>query len=299
MLFLTHDTLNHPQAYSHPQILWQALPAFQLAALLSLVWIATTNTPPDATSGIAVASWFLSLASSLLLLLVSRLEHSKSRPPSALLQTFLLVTIVLDAARFRTAWFSAGGPVHDEARQLLPVQLIIKTLLLIAESGSKAAVIAIPARRISREEASGIFGTAFALWILPLLSSGWRKDLTVDDLEPVDEALSSERVLDKLTSAWQRGSFSFSPPHFDTVQVADRSLTKTHQRIRTAVTLSRWPSSRHSGLRSSSSTSRASPSSPSASCSRCWYIRRSSTSRTTTKTEPTPPSAPGSSPPSP
>ncbi|GJD02568.1 ABC transporter [Colletotrichum higginsianum] len=168
-------------------ILWQALPAFQLAALLSLVWIATTNTPPDATSGIAVASWSFSLASSFLLLL-----------------TFLLVTIVLDAARFRTAWFSAGGPVHDEARQLLPVQLIIKTLLLIAESGSKAAVIAIPARRISREEASGIFGTAFALWILPLLSSGWRKDLTVDDLEPVDEALSSERVLNKLSSAWQR-----------------------------------------------------------------------------------------------
>ncbi|TQN66274.1 ABC transporter atnG, partial [Colletotrichum shisoi] len=185
-------------------ILWQALAAFQLAALLILVWIATTNTPPDATSGIAVASWSLSLASSLLLVLVSRLEHSRSRPPSALLQTFLLATIVLDAARFRTAWFSAGEPVHDEARQLLPVQLIIKILLLIAESGSKAAVIAIPARRISREEASGIVGTAFALWILPLLSSGWRKDLTVDDLEPMDEALSSERVLDKLSSAWQR-----------------------------------------------------------------------------------------------
>ncbi|KZL85583.1 abc transporter [Colletotrichum incanum] len=180
--------------------LWHALLAFQVAGLISLIWIAVTGSPRHELD-ISIASWALSVTSSLLLSFVSKLEHNRSLAPSALLQTFLLVTIALDAGRIRSAWFARG--IYGES-QLLPIQLFIKVFLLFAESRSKAAVLSIPARQVSREEVSGIFGKSLALWINPLLSLGWKNNLTVDDLEPVDESLSGEKVLDRLSSAWQK-----------------------------------------------------------------------------------------------
>ncbi|GKT64923.1 ABC multidrug transporter [Colletotrichum tofieldiae] len=181
-------------------ILWHALPAFQVAGLISLIRVAVTGGYHHEL-GISIASWALSVTSSLLFLLTSKLEHSRSLAPSALLQTFLLATIALDAARIRSAWFAGG--IYGES-QLLLIQLFIKVFLLLAESRSKPAVISIPARQVSREEVSGIFSKSLALWINPLLSLGWKKNLTVDDLEPVDEPLSGEKVLDRLSSAWQK-----------------------------------------------------------------------------------------------
>ncbi|GKT41588.1 ABC transporter atnG [Colletotrichum spaethianum] len=171
-------------------VLWHALPAFQVAGLESLIWTAVAGVPHH-DLGISIASWAVSVISSLLLLLVSKLEHSRSLAPSALLQTFLLLTVVLDATRIRSVWF-AGGLYHES--QLVFIQLFIKIFLLFTESRSKAAVISIPARQVSREEIAGIFGKGLALWVNPLLSLGWRKDLTVDDLEPVDEPLSVLRA---------------------------------------------------------------------------------------------------------
>ncbi|GJC84263.1 ABC transporter atnG [Colletotrichum liriopes] len=181
-------------------ILWHALPAFQVAGLISLIQVAVTGGFHHEL-GISIASWALSFTSSILFLLTSKLEHSRSLAPSALLQTFLLATIALDAARIRSAWFAGG--IYGES-QLLLIQLFIKAFLLFAESRSKPAVISIPARQVSREEVSGIFSKSLALWINPLLSRGWKKNLTVDDLEPVDEPLSGEKVLDRLSSAWQK-----------------------------------------------------------------------------------------------
>ncbi|KAK2023189.1 P-loop containing nucleoside triphosphate hydrolase protein [Colletotrichum zoysiae] len=151
----------------------------------------------------SIASWALSLGASLLLLFVSALEHGRSLAPSALLQTFLLVGVVLDAARVGGGAWYAGGGIWDEWR-LVPIRLFVEVALLFAESRAKPAVIAIPARRASREEVAGIFGKGLALWVNPLLSLGWRKDLTVDDLEPLDEPLSGEEVSRRLSSAWQK-----------------------------------------------------------------------------------------------
>ncbi|KAK1985875.1 ABC transporter [Colletotrichum cereale] len=186
-------------------ILWHAIVTYQAAGLISLIHAAVTGDGLRHALSIGIASWALSFAAGLVLLLVSALEHGRSLAPSALLQTFLLVTAGLDAARIRSAWFASRGGVFDEPPWLLlPLQLLVKIALLFAESRAKAAVLAIPARRASREEVAGIFGKGLALWVNPLLSLGWRKDLSLDDLEPLDEPLSGDKVLTRLATAWQK-----------------------------------------------------------------------------------------------
>lgn len=162
--------------------------------------------------GVNLASWILSVTTSVLSTLLSEREHRKSLAPSALLQLFLLITIFLDAARVRTAWH-LSPQINSEGYTalLLTVQVILKVLLLAAESVSKPVIIAIPARRVSREEKAGIFGKSFATWVNPLLRLGWKKNLVAEDLDPLDESLDGEAVLERLSSAWKNGTSLFSP----------------------------------------------------------------------------------------
>ncbi|KAK1704894.1 P-loop containing nucleoside triphosphate hydrolase protein [Colletotrichum acutatum] len=113
------------------------------------------------------------------------------------------MTIFLDAARVSSAWhLSPQNNSEGYIALLLTIQVILKVLLLAAESVSKPTVIAIPARRVSREETAGIFGKSFATWVNPLLRLGWKKNLVAEDLDPLDEALDGEAVLERLSSAW-------------------------------------------------------------------------------------------------
>ncbi|KAK1598438.1 ABC transporter [Colletotrichum navitas] len=187
---------------THKMILWHALVAYQFAGLISSIGIAVVGGDRYPDMSVNIATWALSFGASLVLLSVSALEHGRSLAPSALLQTFLLVAVVLDAARVGGAWID-GVAIFDEGR-LFAIRLLVEVALLFAESSAKAAVVAIPARRASREEVAGIFGKGLALWVNPLLALGWRKDLTVDDFEPLDEPLSGDKVLGRLSSAWQK-----------------------------------------------------------------------------------------------
>ncbi|KAK1475983.1 ABC transporter [Colletotrichum tamarilloi] len=103
----------------------------------------------------------------------------------------------------RTAWHLSPQNNEGYIALLLTVQVILKVLLLAAESVSKPVILAIPARRVSREETSGIFGKSFATWVNPLLRLGWKRNLLAEDLDPLDGDLDGEAVLERLSSAWK------------------------------------------------------------------------------------------------
>ncbi|KAI3537978.1 ABC transporter [Colletotrichum filicis] len=107
------------------------------------------------------------------------------------------------SARVRTAWHLSPQNNEGYIALLLTVQVILKVLLLAAESVSKPVILAIPARRVSREETSGIFGKSFATWVNPLLRLGWKRNLLAEDLDPLDGDLDGEAVLERLSSAWK------------------------------------------------------------------------------------------------
>ncbi|KAI8300079.1 ABC transporter [Colletotrichum sp. SAR11_240] len=180
-------------------ILWHVLAAVQI---LTLGVAAFRGGEVAGDTSVIIASGSLAIASSILFIFVSRLEHRRARAPSAVLQTSLLATIILDAARLPREWayaYNGGLAIAN----LLTVQLVIKVFLLAAESASKPAFITIPATKATREELSGIFGRSLSLWLNPLFKLGWKKDLVTEDLEPVDEALSGEKLLKRLSTAWK------------------------------------------------------------------------------------------------
>ncbi|KAI8275539.1 ABC transporter [Colletotrichum sp. SAR11_57] len=180
-------------------ILWHALAVIQI---LTLSVAAFRGGEVAGDTSVIIASGSLAITSSILFIFVSMLEHRRARAPSAVLQTSLLATIILDAARLPREWAYAynGGLATVN---LLTVQLVIKAVLLAAESASKPAFITIPATQATREELSGIFGRSLSLWLNPLFKLGWKKDLVTEDLEPVDEALSGEKLLERLSTAWK------------------------------------------------------------------------------------------------
>uniref|UniRef100_L2G2V8 ABC multidrug transporter n=1 Tax=Colletotrichum fructicola (strain Nara gc5) TaxID=1213859 RepID=L2G2V8_COLFN len=180
-------------------ILWHALAVIQI---LTLSVAAFRGGEVAGDTRVIIASGSLAITSSILFIFVSMLEHRRARAPSAVLQTSLLATIILDAARLPREWAYAynGGLATVN---LLTVQLVIKAVLLAAESASKPAFITIPATQATREELSGIFGRSLSLWLNPLFKLGWKKDLVTEDLEPVDEALSGEKLLERLSTAWK------------------------------------------------------------------------------------------------
>ncbi|KAI8192002.1 ABC transporter [Colletotrichum sp. SAR 10_77] len=180
-------------------ILWHALAAVQI---LTLGVAAFRGGEVAGDTSVIIASGSLAIASSILFIFVSRLEHRRARAPSAVLQTSLLAAIILDAARLPREWayaYNGGLAIVN----LLTVQLVIKAVLLAAESASKPSFITIPATKATREELSGIFGRSLSLWLNPLFKLGWKKDLVTEDLEPVDEALSGEKLLERLSTAWK------------------------------------------------------------------------------------------------
>ncbi|KAJ0300193.1 hypothetical protein COL516b_008544 [Colletotrichum fioriniae] len=198
--FIFDDAFACSNGSPWSSVLWQALTAFQIILLMRVA----LERDSQSQFGVDIASWILSVTASILFTLISEREHRKSPAPSALLQLFLLITIFLDAARVRTAWhLSPQNNSEGYIALLLTVQVILKVLLLAAESVPNPAIIAIPARRISREETSGIFGKSFATWVNPMLRLGWKKNLVAEDLDPLDEALDGEAVLERLSSAWK------------------------------------------------------------------------------------------------
>lgn len=65
------------------------------------------------------------------LAVVSLLEHSRSKSPALIIQAYLVVTLLFDAARVRKRW---GGPGEFGIASLQNAGIVVKFLLLIVES---------------------------------------------------------------------------------------------------------------------------------------------------------------------
>lgn len=102
----------------------------------------------------------------MLSIFLSKSVHGKSRAPSALLQTFLLFTGIVDTTSVILQWIDT---YHGSllVASILTAYLAVKAVLFIAKSTMKSSFLTIPATRKSREDLSGIFGKNLRLWINP------------------------------------------------------------------------------------------------------------------------------------
>jgi len=142
------------------------------------------------------------LVSTVLLLVVSDFEHRRTTSPSGLIQVFLLLTVLLDLPRLRTAWLLDGAYV---VASVFTVTFVLRILLLTVESVQKWKHAAISPESIPPEERQGIFGRTFFWWLMPMFLKGYTRDLSMDDLFAIDDDLKGGMLYERLISSWNSG----------------------------------------------------------------------------------------------
>jgi ATP-binding cassette subfamily C (CFTR/MRP) protein 1 len=162
---------------------------------LVICWLSTNGTRA------AVPSAVLSFVASFGLLFLSRLEHSRSVRPSFILSIYLLVSVSVDALQVRTLFLRHDKPAIVG---LSTANVAIKSVLLVLESKSKREHLRSPYKSYPPELTSGIYNRSFFWWINPLLVTGFRELITLDDLFVIDTSLNSEVLLVEIQASWSK-----------------------------------------------------------------------------------------------
>ncbi|RAL17389.1 P-loop containing nucleoside triphosphate hydrolase protein [Aspergillus homomorphus CBS 101889] len=149
----------------------------------------------------AVPAIALSLADSIAITVLSAIEHDRSVRPSSLLSIYLLMSTLFDAVQVRTL-FIRHYPSPLPA--LTAATMGLKLLLLVVEAQNKRRYLKSPLRATPPESTSGIFARTVFWWLNRLFLRGFQKLLTIEDLFPTDEELSSNRLRRKVRKAWKK-----------------------------------------------------------------------------------------------
>ncbi|KAJ6184246.1 ABC transporter integral membrane type 1, partial [Penicillium mononematosum] len=164
-----------------------------LLLALKLVLLVLWSLPRFTRTKISVLSAAVAMISTLALLLLSFYEHSRSLRPSSLICLYLLVSIIFEIAQVRTLWLlhPASYPLAATAT----IALTARSLLLLSETYEKGKCLSPQCGHISPESSTGIFSQSTYWWLNRFFISGFRDNLSLDDLYPLDEELSSNSTV--------------------------------------------------------------------------------------------------------
>lgn len=165
-----------------------------------ILW--ATRRGPARLNSISVATACVSFASSVMSCAVSYIEHARSPRPSALLNVFLLVSVLLDAALLRTLWLSpfVGAAITG----VFTASVGLKAALLVLEAVGKSRHLTGDGHGYSPEETAGIYGRAVFAWVAPLFRTGFRRLLTPADLFSLDEEMGTARLNERFSWNWKK-----------------------------------------------------------------------------------------------
>ncbi|KAL9585491.1 MAG: hypothetical protein Q9212_001497 [Teloschistes hypoglaucus] len=164
-----------------------------LQIVLLALWSTSTRTRASIPNAVITLVGFLAFGT------LSYFEHQRTIRPPVLLQLYLLITLVFDAARTRTLWMQYNTLISA----ITTVALIVKLSILSVETVSKRDRLRTEYTIQSPEAKSGLFGKTLFLWLNKLLRTGYRQSLTVEDLLPLDKHLTSDYLYDKLHQPWE------------------------------------------------------------------------------------------------
>src|SRR4051812_19282570 len=122
--------------------------------------------PPASIPGSA-----LSFFASLLLLVLSYQEHTRSCRPSFLLVCYLCITALLRAVMVRTYW-SLGGEERITWTKICSV--IVQLTMIVLESWTKRDLFLKSNDKLSREETASFLSRSLFLWINNTMGTGYR-----------------------------------------------------------------------------------------------------------------------------
>ncbi|KAK0643329.1 putative ATP-binding cassette transporter [Cercophora newfieldiana] len=151
---------------------------------------------------VSVASAVINLVVAIQIVGLTWVEDAKSVSPSSLLNTYLLFTVLFDAAQARTLWLRRSTGISLAAA--FTTGIAVKTLLLLLEAQGKRRYLKTEYQGLPPESTSGLISRSFLWWINQLFRKGLRSLLTYEDLYVLDQRLASAGLGDAITRAWNQ-----------------------------------------------------------------------------------------------
>ncbi|KAI1816169.1 putative ABC multidrug transporter [Poronia punctata] len=141
-----------------------------------------------------VAASALKLTSAFVMMVLSAIDHSRSPRPSVLLNSYLFLSLLLDAAQTRTLFLSSHGRPEVTYTGIFTATLAFKLGIFLLEARQKTAWVSWDKKEHSPEETSGIFSLGVYFWLNRLFLTGYKNVLKINDLYPLDSTLSSKQL---------------------------------------------------------------------------------------------------------
>jgi ABC-type multidrug transport system fused ATPase/permease subunit len=145
-------------------------------------------------TSIFISSSVLKLVSALFMISLSLVDHSKSPRPSVLLNSYLFLTLLLDAAQARTLFLSSDDKPELTYSSIFSATIALKVGILLLEAKRKSRWVSWDEEEHSPEETSGIFSLGVFFWLNKIFLEGYKKVLTIKDLYPLDSSLNGQSL---------------------------------------------------------------------------------------------------------
>ncbi|KAI1838945.1 hypothetical protein DTO027I6_3367 [Penicillium roqueforti] len=190
---LSRESLKVKSSLTH----WATLAIAVVLSGIHVVLLVFSSTQHYPAQNVSVAGATLSLIAAISIVVLLHLEHSRAVRPSFLVSAYLLITVLLDIARVRTAWLLPYGRAYPTC---LTASLATKLLLLVLANIEKRKWLLLSEQ--STERTSGIFNRGLFAWLNELLRKGHTSLLTSDTLPNIHEKLSSSDLADRFSKSW-------------------------------------------------------------------------------------------------
>ncbi|KAL8973607.1 MAG: hypothetical protein Q9197_002152 [Variospora fuerteventurae] len=172
---------------------------YAVLAIFQVALIALWASPSAVRTRASIANAVVTLVGTLGLGILSYAEHQRTIRPSLLLEAYLLLSSIFDAARVRTLWLQDND---NPIAAITTAALAIKICLLAVEVVEKGTILLVGYTSQSPEAKSGLFGKSLFLWLNRLFRTGYRQSLSVEDLLPLDKHLTSDYLYNRLHQPW-------------------------------------------------------------------------------------------------
>jgi len=182
-------------------LLWSKLILYGIytAIVLSLVvlWAGSKATKTRAS----VPTAAITLVAYLVFGLLSYFEHMRAVRPSLILNGYLLLSLLFDAAHVRTLWLQQYN--HSIAI-VSTLAIATKLAILCSEAVQKRSILRPEYLVYPPEAVSGIINRSLFWWLNVLFLRGYSKTLRLDDLFTLDKHLMARYLQRVLGSAWNK-----------------------------------------------------------------------------------------------
>jgi ATP-binding cassette, subfamily C (CFTR/MRP), member 1 len=180
---------------------WLKLAAVGLLSATQIIMLSLWASAPRQRTSASIPAATVSTLGALALVLLSGLEDSHSVRPSAIINTYMLFSLLLDIPQARTLWLRPGP---TRLPIVFSVGIAFKLIGLYLEACTRRRFLLPPYRVNAPEMLVSIYDRTLLWWLNPTFFLGFKSRIAFEDLSPIDDGLSSEYLDHHFQHIWSQ-----------------------------------------------------------------------------------------------